>query len=82
MFRSGRPLQVDTNSYNTRISTGNFDDFQVNYKRWDSGELTSKQVVDQFGTDVLEMMQTQYVAIMELDEVSEGERGLTARLVE
>ena len=50
-----------------------FPDFQVEYQRWERGEITSPQVAEMHGPQVLEMMQAQYIALAEMDAEQAGQ---------
>ena len=44
-----------------------FQDYERVYDRWSRGELTLEEVVRQYGKDVSEMIQAQYVLGREVD---------------
>ena len=65
-------LDPGPTSLQVRVPDLDFDDFQVQYQRWERGELTTPQVEETYGSQVLEMMQTQYVALAEMDSEQAG----------
>ncbi|CAE7828688.1 unnamed protein product [Symbiodinium sp. CCMP2592] len=51
-----------------------FDDYSAKYQLWEQGVMTSEEVRRRFGKDVLDMMEAQYIACKEMDEMEARDR--------